>query len=219
MAKEIISAKLKTSFFFNDAVKDEAVASAVFKYIQKNKIVIPEDVITEVKNRFLALNRLNNDDDLNDFLNESGLTLTQFEIFIRKEASLKTIEDIVITDETVTEYFNEYSDRFKIIYADKYITKEINDIDRLISAPVYGTDINFDKTDEIIVRGDLPVGFESKVFNANEGDIVGPLKEEDHFVIYRITRIKQPLPDNLTKSKIKQGLFSLWLSSLLTSSK
>jgi parvulin-like peptidyl-prolyl isomerase len=218
MNREKIITRLKTLPAFNNAVKDETIASAIYNFIKKNNLLVTKESADTYENNLREILNIKSEDELNNFLKDSGITKDKWKYFTDKEASVKYIEDIIITDELIIRYYNDHKERFKIIYADKYITKDKPDAERLISAPVYSNEINYDIKDEMIIRGDLPVDIESEIFSAEEGDIIGPLKEGDQYVIYKIKKIKQASPDNLTKSKIRHGLFFLWLSSLLTSS-
>ena len=167
--------------------------------------------------------------DMNRYLDSNGFTLDDFEQFVTEMLLHEKMSDQIVSDEAVEEYFSLNSPKFDSIEV-SHIVLDSEGKAREIMAILEDDPESFeelarehslsDTSDEggyigKVLRGALQTEVEAKVFNASEGDLLGPFPSDDK-AYFEIFTVNSKVPSSLneeTISEVKRLLKDEWIAA------
>jgi len=188
----------------------------------------PED-IQERADQVRRIRGLHRSVDMNRYLDALGVSLDEFEAFIVEHILYDAMNTQVVSDEAIEEYFQLNSPKFDAIDV-SHIVIESDGMAREILALLEDEPDMFEELAREhsisdtrnegghigrVLRGALHGDVESKVFQADEGAVLGPfdIPGGSAFEIFRINA-KQPASLNLeTLDEIKRVIREEWLAA------
>jgi peptidylprolyl isomerase len=208
-----------------DIVKDKVTIHAA----RKQGITVTPEEIQERADQLRRVRGLHRAVDMNRYLDATGLTLDDFEKFIVEMLMHEKMSEQISNDEAVEEYFSLNSPKFDSIEVSHIVldsegkAREIMAIleDDPESFPDMAREHSLSDTSEDggyigkVLRGSLKTEVESRVFNASEGDLLGPFPTEDEscFEIFTVNA-KQPSTLNEdTIEEVRRHLKDEWIAA------
>ena len=202
----------------------------LMKKAEELKIEISEDQLQKYADHFRTVQGLFSYEDTLRFLNQYGLTEDDFEEFCEHMLLTSAVKDHLAGEKKIQEYFfhnqREFDKaRISILHVnDESLAKELivevvddgEDFHKLarIHSVDEGTKYAGGYAGEI-QRKQLPQDIAAKVFSAKAGDIVGPLKSENHFELVLVEDlVKAELTEEM-KEILKERIVEEWTSQLL----
>ena len=194
---------------------------------RKHGIRVSAEEIQERADQFRRVRGLHRAADTNKYLDALGVTLDDFESFITDTLYEEKMMHEVCNERAVEEYFHLNSPRFDsieishIVMSSEGAAKEM--ISYLNDDPEGFTDMarehSIADTREQggaigkVLRGSLRSDIEAKVFNADEGDLLGPFPAPDKsFYEIFLVNAKHPARlDEETATEIRRQLREEWL--------
>jgi peptidylprolyl isomerase len=208
-----------------DIVKDKLTVHAA----RKQGIEPTAEEIQERADQLRRVRGLHRAVDMNRWLDSTGITLDDFENFVTEMLLHEKITEQIGSDEAVEEYFSLNSPKFDSIEVSHIVldsegkAREIMAIleDDPESFADMAREHSISDTREDggyigkVLRGSLKTEVESRVFNANEGDLLGPFPddEETYFEIFTVNA-KQPSTLNEdTRDEVRTLLKDEWIAA------
>ena len=206
-------------------IKDKiAVAIA-----RQRGVTLSADALQKATDDFRRYAGLHRAKETQEWLEGLGVTVDDFEAFITDLMLKNTMIREITTEKAVEEYFALHSPKFEsvdfkqLILDDKNKAEEIAALladdpdlfDELVLEHSVDEDTRFTKGLMMRVRrGSMAPDLEAKVFNAQSGDIVGPVQFGDED-FYAIVAVLQFHPAELTEEiqdEVAQTLYDEWLA-------
>jgi peptidylprolyl isomerase len=167
--------------------------------------------------------------DTQEYFTSLGVTLDDFENFIKETIYREMLINKISNDEAIQEYFSLNSPDFDCVEISHIVLDSEDEAKEILAnlgedpesfsemAREYSSDVNTKDHDGLIgkiFRGALPAEMDAKVFNASPGDILGPFSlDEGNFEIFMV-KAKYPAQlDESTTMKIRQLIFQKWLAA------
>lgn len=208
-----------------DIVKDKLTIHAA----RRQGLDITSDDIQERADQVRRVRGLHRAVDMNRYLDSTGLTLEDFEKFIIEMLLHERISESIGNDEAVEEYFSLNSPKFDSIEVSHIVldsegkAREIMAIleDDMDSFEELARGHSISDTREDggyigkVLRGSLQSEVESKVFNASEGDLLGPFASDDEacYEIFTINVKTSATLNEETTDEIRRMIEEEWLAA------
>ena len=196
-----------------DIVKDKLIVHAARR---QGVDVKPED-IQERADQLRRVRGLHRAVDMNKYLDSTGLTLDDFEQYVTEMILHEKILKKIGSDEAVEEYYRLNSPKFDSIEV-SHIVLDSEGKAREIMAILEDDPESFedmarehsiaDTREEggyigKVLRGALQTEVESKVFNAAEGDLLGPFPSGDE-PYFEIFTVNSKVPSTLNEQTVEE---------------
>ena len=208
-----------------DILRDKLAVHAA----KRRGIVLSDEDIQERANQFRRIHGLHRAKETNDYFDALGVTLEDFEAFIVDMLYQEKVMEQIGEDAAIEEYFQLHSPRFESIEVSHIVMDSEGGAREMLS---YLTD-DPDSFEEMarehseadtrdaggrigkVMRGSLQGDIEAKVFNAEQGALLGPFPSGDGsmFEIFRIDAKSPAQLDDETRSEIKRLLRDEWLAA------
>lgn len=208
-----------------DIVKDKLTIHAA----RRQGLDITSDDIQERADQVRRVRGLHRAVDMNSYLDSTGLTLEDFEKFIIEMLLHERISESICNDEAVEEYFSLNSPKFDSIEVSHIVldsegkAREIMAIleDDMDSFEELAREHSISDTREDggyigkVLRGSLQSEVEAKVFNASEGDLLGPFASDDEacYEIFTINVKTSATLNEETTDEIRRMVKEEWLAA------
>lgn len=209
-------------------VRDKVAVNAAIK----RGIQVSDKEIQQAADDYRRLAGLHRAKDTEQWLDQAGISLEDFEAFISDQTYKKKLRDTIITDETIDEYFKLNSPKFDtvdlqlIVVASEAKAKELmavlKDDPQSFSELAKEHSLDPDTKDlggqiRGVRRGILPEEVDAKIFNAKVGDLIGPIQtaDEDIFELARITAVAPARINDMVKEEIARTIYDEWIASRL----
>ena len=207
-----------------DIVKDKLIVHSA----RKQGIDITAEEIQERADQLRRVRGLHRAVDMNKYLDSTGLTLDDFEQYVTEMILHERILEQIVSDEAVDEYYNLNSPKFDGIEV-SHIVLDSEGKAREIMAILEDDPESFedmarehsiaDTREEggyigKVLRGALQTEVESKVFNASEGDLLGPFPSGDE-PYYEIFTVNSKVPSTLneeTSEEVRRIIKDEWIA-------
>jgi len=196
-----------------DIVKDKLIVHAA----RKQGFDITSEDIQERADQLRRVRGLHRAVDMNKYLDSTGLTLDDFEQYVTEMILHEKILKQIVSDEAVEEYYSLNSPKFDSIEV-SHIVLDSEGKAREIMAILEDEPDSFedmarehslaDTREEggyigKVLRGALQTEVESKVFNASEGDLLGPFPSGDESC-FEIFTVNSKVPSTLSEGTIEE---------------
>lgn len=208
-----------------DIVKDKLTVHAA----RKQGIAVTPEEIQERADQLRRVRGLHRAVDMNRYLDVTGITLDDFEQFIIEMLLHEKMSKQIGNDEAVEEYFSLNSPKFDSIEVSHIVldsegkAREIMAIleDDPESFADMAREHSISDTSEDggyigrVLRGSLKTEIESRVFNASEGDLLGPFPSEDEtcFEIFTINAKQSSTLNDDTVEEVRRLLKDEWIAA------
>jgi parvulin-like peptidyl-prolyl isomerase len=196
-----------------EIVKDKLIVHAAKR---QDVAVTPEDV-QERADQLRRVRGLHRAVDMNKYLDSTGLTLDDFEQYVIEMILHEKILKQIGSDEAVEEYYSLNSPKFDSIEV-SHIVLDSEGKAREIMAILEDDPESFedmarehsiaDTREEggyigKVLRGALQTEVEAKVFNASEGDLLGPFPSGDE-PYFEIFTVNSKVPSTLNEQTVEE---------------
>ena len=197
---------------------------------KKKGIAVSTDEVQQETDDFRRVAGLHRAKDTQEWLDQRGLTLDDFEAFVTERIFKKKMVQSITNEEAIEEYFKLHSPKFDsvdirhIVVDSEAKAKELASLlaeepegfDKL--AREHSLDNDTRKTGGQIGgvrRGVLPDEISAKVFNASAGDVIGPIKLGDGYFheIIQVTAHNPAELDDSTKEEIGELIYNEWIGA------
>lgn len=218
---------LKLTGQFESLVDQLVREKLTVRAAKKQGIAVPAEQIQERADQFRRVRGLHRASDMNRYLDALGVSLDEFEDFITGSLYEEKMMDIVCSERAVNEYFQLNSPRFDSIEVSHIIVDKEGMAKELLA--VLGEDPasfaemarehSLADTREQggligkVLRGSLKTEVEAKVFNANDGDLLGPFPSANQS-LYEIFMVNAKHPARLDEdvaAEVRRLLREEWL--------
>ena len=220
---------LKLTGRFDSLIEDLVKEKLTSHAAERQKVTLSTEEIQERADQLRRVRGLHRAADMNRYLDSLGVTLDDFEQFIIDTLYYEKMMEQVCSDAAIDEYFKLNSPKFDAIEVSHILVdsesraKEISSIldeepeafEELVAE--YSLADTRDHNGRIgrVLRGALPPEVEGKIFNANEGEVIGPFATvgESFHEIFRIDRKESAELTEETKEEVKRTLREAWFAA------
>lgn len=220
---------LKLTGRFDSLVEDLVKEKLTSHAAERQGIKLGVEEIQDRADQLRRVRGLHRAADMNHYLDNLGVTLDDFEHLITDTLYYEKMMEQVCSDEAVDEYFKLNSPKFDAIEVSHIMVdsegraKEISTIlgeepeafEELVEE--YSIADTRDSKGRIgrVLRGALPPEVEGKIFNASEGEVIGPFATADGGMheIFRIDRKESAQLTEETKDEVKRTLREAWFAA------
>lgn len=205
-----------------DLVKEKLTSHAAVR----NQIALSDEEIQERADNLRRLRGLHRAADMNRYLDDLGVTLDDFEQFIIEVLRYEKMMAEVCSDTAVEEYFRLNSPKFDAIEVSHIMLDSEGKAKEIVSILEEEPEAFEELVDEHslsdtrseggrigrVLRGALPPEVEGKIFNASEGEILGPFATvgDAFYEVFRIDRKESAELSESTKEEVKRMLRDEW---------
>lgn len=206
-------------------VRDRLTARAA----KKQGVLVAPDAIQQRADQFRRVQGLHRATDMNQYLDNFGISLDQFEAFITDSLYQEKVMEQVCSDEAVGHYFKLNSPKFDSVEVSHIVLDSEGKAKEMLSVLNDDPDTFADMAREHssvesraqggsigkVLRGSLKTDIEAKVFNATVGELLGPFAAPDKsfYEIYKVTAKYPAVLDSDTTAEIRRLLRDAWLSA------
>lgn len=218
---------LKLTGQFESLVDQLVREKLTVRAARKLGVAVPAEQIQERADQFRRVRGLHRASDMNRYLDALGVSLDEFESFITGSLYEEKMMDIVCSERAVNEYFQLNSPRFDSIEVSHIIVDQEGMAKELLAVLSEDPDSFADMAREHsiaetreqggligkVLRGSLKTEVEAKVFNANDGDLLGPFPSADQS-LYEIFMVNAKHPARLDEdvaAEVRRLLREDWL--------
>ena len=208
-----------------DLVKDKLTVHAA----KKAGLEITTEELQERADQLRRVKGLHRAVDMNRYLDSTGLTLDDFEQFLIEMLYHEKMMEKVGNDAAVDEYFNLNAPRFDSIEVSHIVVDSEGKAREIIATLEDDPDSFEDLAREHsladtrddggyvgkVLRGALRSDVEAKVFNADEGDLLGPFPsaDESYFEIFLVTAKRPAALTEETVAEVRRLLQDGWIAA------
>jgi len=208
-----------------DVLKDKLTVHAA----RRLGIQISDDELQERADQLRRVWGLHRAADTNRWLDARGLTLEDLEQFVTEMIYHEKMMERVADDAAIEEYFNLNSPKFDRIEVSHILVDSEGTARELVAIleddPESFADMArehslADTRDEggyigKVMRGSLQSDIESKVFNADEGDLLGPFPsaDENYFEIFTVNAKSSAKLDDETRDEVRRIVRDEWIAA------
>jgi parvulin-like peptidyl-prolyl isomerase len=213
-----------------ESLMDEIVRDRLTVHAAKKQgISVSAEEIQERADQFRRVLGLHRAADMNHYLDAQGVSLDEFEDFITDGLYHEKMMQQVGSDKAVEAYFKLNSPRFDSIEVSHIVletegqAKEMMSLlaDEPESFAELASEHSLADTREQggfigkVLRGSLKTDVEAKVFNAAEGDLLGPFPAADRsfFEIFLVNAKNPARLDEDTAAEVRRLLREEWLAA------
>jgi len=207
-----------------DIVKDKLIVHSA----RKQGIGITPEDIQERADQLRRVRGLHRAVDMNKYLDSTGLTLDDFEQYVTEMILHEKVLKQIGSDEAVEEYYSLNSPKFDSIEV-SHIVLDSEGKAREIMAILEDDPESFedmarehsiaDTREEggyigKVLRGALQTEVEAKVFNASEGDLLGPFPsgDERYFEIFTVNSKVPSTLNEETSEEVRRIIKDQWIA-------
>lgn len=220
---------LKLSGRFSQVIEDfvkEKVAAAAAR---KAGIVAAADELqarADESRRALGLHRAT---DTNDFLDDAGASLDDFESYLEDQLLAGKMRAQVQSEDAVAAFFGLHSPKYDAIDVSHMVVEGESRANEIVSLLADGDESFADLAGEhsvsdsapqggrigLVYRGQLGPELEARIFNAAVGEPLGPFDTGDgaHFEIFVVNARQSAALEGSTRATIEKQLFEEWLEA------
>ena len=194
---------------------------------RKQDVRVSDEEIQERADQFRRVRGLHRASDTNKYLDALGVSLDEFETFLRDGLCQEKMMERVCSDEAVRAFFKLNSPRFDSIEVSHIVLDSEGKAKEMISVLRDDPDSFEEMAREHsiadtrerggligkVLRGSLRGDVEAKVFNAAAGELLGPFASSDRttFEIFRVNTKHPAKLDDDTATEVRQLLREDWL--------
>lgn len=220
---------IKLTDRFESLIEEMVKGKLAVHAAKKQGISVSVDEIQARADQFRRVHGLHRAKETNDYLDAMRIELEEFENFIRDTLYYETMMAQVCNDEAVHDYFRMNSPKFESIEISHIVVDSEGKARELMSILGEAPEMFKDMAREHsvaetrkqggrigkVMRASLQASVEAKVFNAREGDLLGPFATGDgsHFEIFRIDARNPARLDEETTNEIRTRLKDEWLAA------
>ncbi len=206
-----------------DILRDRLAVQAA----KRAGIQVSAEDLQEKADQYRRVHGLHRAKDTHDYFTALGVSVEDFEAFLSDMVYHEKIMAQVAQDAAIEEFFQLNSPRFESIEVSHIVMDSEGGAREMLS---YLTD-DPDSFEEMaqehsaadtsgqggrvgkVMRGSLQAEIESKVFNAEAGELLGPFPAADgtHFEIFRVDRKSPAQLDEETRGEVRRLLRDEWL--------
>lgn len=193
----------------------------------KSGIQLPVEEIQERADQFRRVRGLHRASDMNRYLDALGVGLDEFESFITASLYEEKMMEMVCNERAVNEYFKLNSPRFDSVEVSHILVEKEGMAKELLAYLREDPDSFAEMAREHsiadtreqggligkVLRGSLKTDVEAKVFNAADGELLGPFPSSDQS-LYEIFRVNSKNPARLDEdvaAEVRRVLREEWL--------
>jgi parvulin-like peptidyl-prolyl isomerase len=206
-------------------VRDRLTARAA----RKQGVVVTPEAIQQRADQYRRVQGLHRATDMNQYLDNFGVSLDEFEAFITDSLYQEKVMEQVCSEQAVENYFKLNSPKFDSVEISHIVldaegkAKEMMSV--LAEEPASFADMAFEHSSADsksqggvigkVLRGSLKTDIEAKVFNAAVGELLGPFAAPDKsfYEIYTVTAKYPATLDTDTAAEIRRLLRDAWLAA------
>jgi peptidylprolyl isomerase len=204
-------------------VRDKLTVRAAKKHGVR---VLPEE-IQERADQFRRVHGLHRAADMNNYLDAIGISLDEFEAFVTDSLYQEKMMAEVCSDKAVKDYFTLNSPKFDSIEVSHIVVDSEGKAKEMISFLTDEPESFAEMAREHsiadtreqggvigkVLRGTLKTDVEAKVFNAAEGELLGPFPSPDRtfFEIFAVNAKYPATLDDETAAEVRRLLREEWL--------
>ena len=220
---------LKFTGRFDELMEDIVKDKLTIHSARKQGVSVTAEEIQERADQLRRVRGLHRAADMHRYLDSSGLTLDDFEQFVTEMLLHEKISEQIGSDEAVEEYFSLNSPKFDSIDV-SHIVLDSEGKAREIMAILEDDPESFEElarehsisdTSEEggyigkVLRGSLQTEVEAKVFNASEGELLGPFPSDDGacFEIFTVNAKRPSSLNEETITEVRRLLKDEWLAA------
>ncbi|MGD8430749.1 MAG: peptidylprolyl isomerase [Ectothiorhodospiraceae bacterium] len=221
---------LKLNGSFDSLVEDLISEKLTVHAARRLGIEVSVDEIQERFDQIRRVEGLHRAKDTHEFLQQLGISLDDFEAYIVDSLYKEKMLDQVNSKEAVDEYFSLNSPRFESMEISHIVVDSENKAREIVSLaeeePEMFAELALEHSlDEDtreqggrigkVMRGELQDHIESKVFNADAGELLGPFQTPDE-LFYEIFRVDARHPASLdgeTVKEVRRLMYRDWLEA------
>jgi putative peptide maturation system protein len=196
--------------------------------LEKNPIEISNQELQAAMDGFRRARKLFTADDTHRWMERRGITHHELEQLVSSLATTVKLRDEVVGDR-VDDYFTSHSEAFDVVHVARIVLCDEAEAVRLAERiRNHEADFNEAAQDSFIAAsgfrkakdGDFFVSMRQReapaeictsLFESSPGSIVGPVREGENHVIFRIISVVRATLDDTTRDAIKNILFEEWL--------
>jgi peptidylprolyl isomerase len=218
---------LKLSGQFESLVEQIVRDKLTVRAGQKMGVSVSPEEIQQRADQFRRVRGLHRAADMNHYLDALGVSLDEFEEFITDSLYQEKTMEQVCSDNAVEQYFKLHSPKFDSIEVSHIVLDGEGKAKEMISYLTDDPESFADMAREHsiadtreqggvigkVLRGSLKSDIESKVFNAEAGDLLGPFPSPDRscFEIFTVTAKHPATLDEETAAEVRRLLREDWL--------
>jgi len=220
---------LKLSGRFDGLIEDILRDKLIVHAAIRKGIKVSIEEVQEKSEQFRRVTGLHRAQDTIDYFDSIGLTLDDFEAFLTDSVYQEKMLAEVQGDDMVEEYFRLHSPRFDSVEVSHIVMDSEGKARELITIleeepesfeemareySIADSSSNGGKLGKVM-RGSLSGEVESKLFNASEGEMIGPFTSADgeRFEIFMMKSMTAAKLDDETRAEIKRLLKDDWLAA------
>lgn len=208
-----------------ELVRDKLAVHAA----KKRGIRLSAEEIQDRADQFRRVQGLHRAADMNNYLNALGVSLDEFEVFITEGLYQEKIMAEVASERAVQEYFKLNSPRFDSIEVSHIVVDTEGKAKEMIAfledepeafAEMAREHSIADTREQggligKVLRGALKTDVEARVFNAQEGELLGPFPSADgsFYEIFTVNAKHPAALDEDTTAEIRRLLREDWLAA------
>ena len=205
-----------------DLVKEKLTSHAAVR----RKMTLTDEEVQERADNLRRVRGLHRAADMNRYLDELGITLEEFEQFIIEVLQYEKMMSEVCNDAAVEEYFRLNSPKFDAIEVSHIMVDSEGKAKEIVSILKDEPDAFQELVEEHsladtrgdggrigrVLRGALPPEVEGKIFNASEGEILGPFSTVGgaFFEVFLIDKKDSAQLSESTQEEVKRMLRDEW---------
>ena len=221
---------LKFNGKFDNVLEEIVVDKLTVAAAKKKGVDVSLDEIQARVDQLRRIQGLHRAKDTLEFLEGLGLSIEEFQDMIADDLYKEKMVEAVVTDKAEKEYFSLHSPKFDTVEISQIVVNSESKAKELMAALEDDSDAFADLAKEHsldsetrdkgglvgnIMRGSLRPEVESKVFNANAGDVLGPFESEDG-IVYELFKVHDKKPaslDESTSKQVRKLVFDDWLEA------
>jgi parvulin-like peptidyl-prolyl isomerase len=226
--------RIKAKGIYKSTIQELLKVKAIEVYAEQNKIEVEDTKLQEFVNEKRKQMGLTSSEATQKHLNSLGITPDQWIDGLEYEILEQQVRKSIITDDKVEDYFRQNQLQFLKIDLFKISVDKESEAEELLMeirddgkeftslAKKYSNDPSTNLAGGYagkLGRGQLSVDLEQKIFTANEGDLLGPVKEGDSYSVYQIGKQYKAELDEGMKQNIADSLYNMWQNQIMQSFK
>lgn len=208
-----------------DIVKDKLTVHAA----RKQGVSVTPEEIQERADQLRRVRGLHRAADMNRYLDSTGITLDDFEKFVIEMLLHEKMTEQISNDDAVEEYFSLNSPKFDSIEVSHIVLDSEGKAREIMAILEDDPDSFADMAREHsisdtredggyigkVLRGSLKTEVESRVFNAAEGDLLGPFAADDEacFEIFAVNAKRPSTLNDDTIAEVRSLLKDEWIAA------
>lgn len=155
-----------------------------------------------------------------------GVTLMQWEDMIEKEFFKEKLKDYVIIPDEIAAFYKSHEDSFTVVSLSRIVKKNQKDAEQIAKLVQSGKEFSalareYSIEESSRVLGGYLGGFKKGMISdaiweqamiAGAGSLIGPIAEQNYWVVYRVDAVRGGELNNELNRNIKDRLFREWLN-------